>query len=118
MPVLNAIASVAVRNLTSSIPWYEQLFGRAPDLRPAPELAQWHFEHGGGLQVYQLFERAGKGSATLAVSNLDEQTARLRRLGIDPGKTLVNPQVRVVMIKDPDGNSLAFAEARNGSSDR
>ena len=41
-----------------------------------PEVAEWKFERGGWLQVYQLKERAGAGA-----------------------------------VKDPDGSSIAFAEA-------
>ena len=48
---------------------------------------------------------------TLAVSDLDEQINDLRECGIDAGEPLRGPQVKVLMIKDPDGNSIAFAEA-------
>jgi hypothetical protein len=113
MAILNALASLAVRNLTASINWYERLFGRPPDSRPMPEVAEWKFERGGWLQVYQLTERAGAGSVTLAVNDLEGQIATLGRLGIEAGKPIVTPQTRVVMIKDPDGNSIAFAETRD-----
>src|ERR1700675_2133259 len=65
MPILNALASVAVKNLAAAVVWYEKVFGRPPDSRPMPEVAEWGFERGGGLQVYQLPERAGSGSFTL-----------------------------------------------------
>ena len=48
-----------------------------------PEVAEWSFERGGWLQVYQLPERAGSGSFTLAVSNMEEEVARLKQLNID-----------------------------------
>jgi hypothetical protein len=75
------------------------------------EVAEWKFERGGWLQVYQNSERAGSGSVTLAVSNLDEQVSELQRCGLDAGRKMINEKARVVMIKDPDGNSIAFAEA-------
>lgn len=111
MSIQNAIASLAVKDLASASPWYERLFGRAADSRPMSEVAEWKFERGGWLQVYQLPERAGKGSVTLAVSDLDQQIDDLRECGIDAGEPLRGPQVKVLMIKDPDGNSIAFAEA-------
>ena len=77
MSIINAIASVAVRDLNSAIKWYESLFLKAPS-QPMPEVAEWSFERGGWLQVYQLPERAGSGSFTLAVSNLEEEVARWR----------------------------------------
>ena len=40
MSISNAIASVAVKDLKSASQWYERLFGRPPDSRPMPELAE------------------------------------------------------------------------------
>jgi len=111
MPIRNAIASVAVKNVRAASQWYERLFGRPADSKPMPTVVEWKFERGGWLQVYQLPERAGKGSVTLAVSNLEQQIGDLIKCGIDPGAPMRNAKIHVVMIKDPDGNSIAFAEA-------
>jgi len=108
--ITNALASVAVKDLAKSVAWYQTLFGRVPDSTPMPEVAEWKFERGGWLQVYELKERAGAGSVTLAVNSLEDQIAALRQIGIDPGKPMISEKVKVVMIKDPDGNSIAFAE--------
>ena len=110
MSILNAIASVAVRDLGSAVKWYESLFRRAPS-KPMPEVAEWSFERGGWLQVYQLPERAGSGSFTLAVSNIEEEVARLKKLNIDTSHRTSTEKVKTLMIKDPDGNSIALAEA-------
>ena len=118
MSIRNALASVAVNDLALAVEWYEQLFGRGPDSRPSPEVAEWKFEGGGWLQVYQGPERAGSGSFTLAVSSLDEALADLNRCGIASGKQIVTAKVKVVMIKDPDGNSIAFSEAIDESMAR
>jgi predicted enzyme related to lactoylglutathione lyase len=111
MPIKNALASLAVKDLSTAIPWYETLIGRPADSRPMAEVAEWKFERGGWLQVYQNAERAGSGSVTLAVSSLDEQVSDLEKRGLDPGRRMISEKVNVVMIKDPDGNSIAFAEA-------
>jgi len=115
MSIRNALASVAVANLQSTVEWYERLLGRSADSRPMPEVAEWKFEGGGWLQVYQNPDRAGRGSVTLAVSDLDEQIVKLRGQGIEPGAPMKSPKVHVVMIKDPDGNSIAFAQALDGT---
>ena len=86
MPIRNAIASVAVKDLKAAVVWYERLIGRRADSTPMPELAEWKFDGGGSLQVYQLAERAGKGSATLAVGELNQYIAELKKHGIDPGR--------------------------------
>jgi catechol 2,3-dioxygenase-like lactoylglutathione lyase family enzyme len=109
--ITNALASVAVKDLAKSVAWYRTLFGRVPDSTPIPVLAEWKFERGGWLQVYELKERAGAGSVTLAVDSLEDQIAALRQIGIDPGRPMISEKVKVVMIRDPDGNSIAFAQA-------
>jgi predicted enzyme related to lactoylglutathione lyase len=111
MTIDNVLASLAVKDLKAAIAWYEKLFGRPADSTPMPEVAEWKFARGGWLQVYQLPERAGGGSCTLAVSDIDKVVAHLRSLGIDANQRTSGAKVKTVMITDPDGNHLAFAEA-------
>lgn len=110
MSIDNAIASLPVKDLKAAMSWYEKLFGRSADSTPMPEVAEWKFSGGGWLQVYQLAERAGNGSCTLAVTNLAEQLDMLDKLGIDTSQQSSGAAVKTVMIVDPDGNHLAFAE--------
>ncbi len=110
MSIDNAIASVAVRDLRMAVQWYAALLGRKPDSTPMPEVAEWKFPRGGWLQVYQLPERAGAGSVTLAVNDLDEVEALIGRLGIHHSEDASNEKVKTLMIADQDGNHIAFAE--------
>ncbi len=110
MSIINALASVAVKDLNPAIKWYEALLRKAPS-RPMPEVAEWGFERGGWLQVYQLPERAGSGSFTLAVSNMEEEVERLKKLNIDTSHLTSGQKVKTLMITDPDGNHIALAEA-------
>ena len=110
MNIQNAIASVAVKDVKSGAAWYEKLFERGPDSTPMPEVAEWKFERGGWLQVYELPERAGQGSCTLAVQDIERVIERLTALGIDTSERTTGEKVKTVMITDPDGNHLAFAE--------
>ncbi|MES2509915.1 MAG: VOC family protein [Pseudomonadota bacterium] len=110
MTVQNAFASVAVKNLTHAIDWYEKLLD-AKATRPMPEVGEWQFERGGGLQVYELAERAGEGSVTLAVNDLEPELEHLQQLGIDTAHRTSSDKVRTVMITDPDGNHIAIAQA-------
>ena len=105
----NVFASVAVRQLDRSVQWYERIFGPATS-HPLPEVAEWHLPSGGGLQVYELPERAGHGSFTVAVTDIDEQAEALRSVGIESPEPSRAPVVQTIMIKDPDGNSIAFAQ--------
>jgi predicted enzyme related to lactoylglutathione lyase len=114
----NAIASVAVKNLGAAVKWYEALLGRPADSMPMPEVAEWKFPRGGWLQVYQLAERAGSGSFTLAVSDIEEVIVRVRKLGIDTSHRNSGAKVKTLMIADPDGNHIAFAETLDKSMAR
>lgn len=118
MSIRNALASVAVKDLSVAVQWYQRLFGRPPDSSQQPGVAEWKFEGGGWLQVYENAERAGHGSVTLSVSSLDEQIADLVRCGLDPGRQMISEKARVVMIKDQDGNSIAFAEGIEHGADK
>ena len=111
MPIRNAIASLAVKDIESALKWYERLLGRSADSRPMAEVAEWKFDGGGWLQVYQLSERAGSGSVTLAVTDIEEQAAHLRQCNIDTGERTSGQKVKTLMITDPDGNHIAFAQA-------
>jgi hypothetical protein len=110
VPIENALASVAVRDLEAAVMWYEKLLAM-PASRPMADVAEWRLPRGGGLQVYRLAERAGSGSFTLAVTALDEQIAHLDSLNIDTSQRPSGDKVKTVMITDPDGNHIAFAEA-------
>jgi len=113
MTIDNAIASLAVKDLGAAVAWYQALLGRAADSQPMPEVAEWKFPRGGWLQIYQLPERAGRGSVTLAVSNLDDTTAHVQKLGVDTSQRTSGAKVKTLMIVDPDGNHIAFAETRD-----
>ena len=76
-----------------------------------PHVAEWKFDRGGWLQVYELPERAGGGSCTLAVSDISEVIAHLQNLRVDMSNQTSGTKVKTVMITDPDGNHLAFAQA-------
>jgi hypothetical protein len=99
MSIKNALASVAVKDLNAAIQWYAKLLGEQPDSRPMPEVAEWKFELGGWLQVYQLPERAGSGSFSLAVSSIDEHVAQLTKLDLDTSQRSSGNKVKTLMIE-------------------
>ena len=105
--IASIFASVAVRQLDSAVQFYERIFGPATS-RPVPEVAEWRFSSGGGLQVYELPERAGHGSFTVSVTDIDELVATLNAAGIRSPEPNRTPQTETVMITDLDGNSIAF----------
>ena len=109
MTIDNVLASVAVIDLDKAVEWYAKLLDR-PGNRPMPEVAEWTFPRGGGLQVYKLPERAGKGSLTFAVSDIEAAVAKLSSMKVDVSERSTNERVKTVMVVDPEGNHLAFAQ--------
>ena len=114
MTIENALASLAVKDIDASVQWYEKVLGRSADSTQMPGLAEWKFHGGGWLQVYALPERAGSCSCTLTVSDIDLEAARLNKLGVAAGAQM-GEAIKVFMVKDPDGNSTAFAQAQGVS---
>jgi predicted enzyme related to lactoylglutathione lyase len=110
MTIDNALASVAVKDLDKAAAWYAELLGSRGH-RPMPEVEEWMFPRGGGLQVYQGAERAGNCSFTLAVSDIEAVARKLASMGVQPGARTGSERVRTLMVTDPDGNSIAIAEA-------
>lgn len=110
MSIDNVLASVAVKDLKAASVWYAKLLGSSASM-PMPEVAEWRFPRGGCLQVYQLPERAGHGSFTLAVGDIETETRKLDAMGVDTSHRSSSPRVKTVMITDPDGNHIALAEA-------
>jgi len=114
MTITNALASIAVRDLESATQWYEKFLGAGN--QPMPEVMEWQFVGGGGLQVYQGPERAGSCSATLIVKDIDEIAQELQSSGVAPDASPArDPRVDTIMIKDPDGNSIAFSQPKDDS---
>jgi hypothetical protein len=72
-----------------------------------PELAEWKFPNGGWVQVYRLAEGAGGCSCTFVLDDLDQMVTHLKELGIETGEQMKSEQMKVIMIKDPAGNSLS-----------
>jgi len=110
MSIDNALASMAVKDLDKCTAWYAELLG-SRGRRPMPEVEEWMFPRGGGLQVYHGPERAGNCSFTLVVSDIKSVARRLAAMGVQLGDRTESERVKTLMVKDPDGNSIAIAEA-------
>ena len=110
MKIDNVLASVAVKDLDVAVAWYAEVLGSRGS-RPMPEVAEWSLPRGGGLQVYRLPARAGNGSLTFAVDDIDEAVRKLKTMNVDVSQVSASERVRTLMVTDPDGNHVAFAQA-------
>jgi hypothetical protein len=110
MSVINVLAGVAVKDLQAAVPWYSEMFDRPPDVRPMDGLAEWEFENGGWLQLFEDGDRAGHSSATFADNDLEGRVEDLNIKGIAIDSTSGSDMVRIAIVKDPDGNQIVFAQ--------
>jgi predicted enzyme related to lactoylglutathione lyase len=108
----NVLAFVGVRDFERAIRWYTMLLGRGPDKQPMPGLAEWKFESGGWLQVNES-KLAGRGSITLVETDIEERLKILTKSGIQARSVTRGEKVSVVIITDPDGNQVVFAQGKD-----
>jgi hypothetical protein len=113
MALKNALAFLAVRDVEEGTRWYKMLLGREPDTQPMKGLVEWQFEAGGWLQVNENKQLAGRSSVTFVETDLDDRIKQLKNAGIEPKSVISRgEQVSVVIITDPDGNQVVFAQGR------
>lgn len=77
-------------------------------------LAEWHFPHGGVMQVVEDTDRAGRSLLTLDVDDLKRELATLRERGLDPGAMddTTSDKVLFATVTDPEGNTINLVEQR------
>lgn len=118
---LTVFAGLPVRELERAVDWYSQLFGRAPDGRPTPDIAEYYLAAGrtpehGTLQLRADHGRSGGGVATLNVADIDAVTTVLEGLGVPfepqefPADAVEVSSVTVGTFLDPDGNAITVVQ--------
>lgn len=112
MAVKNALAGVAVSDLDRAVSWYRKILGRQPDKRPMENEVEYRFESGGWAQLFVDPDRAGKSSITLVVDDIDQQVSLLRDAGLDAGEPDRSDYADTLIVHDPDGNQVVFAQAK------
>ena len=113
MGIATVFAHVSCRDLKTSAPWYEKLFGKAPVRRPMAGMAEWQFSDSAEVQLYEEKEHAGHSTLTLGVLPLTPERERLEKAGLNPGPIEKAHGYFIMRIRDPDRNLIVFASARN-----
>ncbi|WP_017541893.1 VOC family protein [Nocardiopsis halophila] len=109
MAIEHVLAVAPVSDFDTAAAWYGRLFGRAPDNRPMPGLADWRITGGGRLQVWRDPARAGTALLNFAVDDLPAHLEALADRGLAPGEVQeADKGVRLSSLTDPDGNRLTF----------
>jgi len=109
LPVTHVFSGIAVRDFASAKGWYEQLFGRPPDMLPHETEAVWNLVDGGLVYVVGDPERAGRGLVALAVEDFDRTLAGTQLRGLPPAAIeVMDSGSRKATLTDPDGNQIAL----------
>jgi hypothetical protein len=113
MTIKNVLAGVAVRDIENAIRWYKMLLGRGPDTQPMEGLAEWQFDGGGWLQLNENKQISGRSSVTFVETNFEDRLKVLQKSGVEPKSVMRGDRVSVIIITDPDGNQIVFAQGKD-----
>ena len=114
--ITHVFVGVPVMDYGLARTWYEQFFGRPPDVIPKEDEAVWEVTTTGLIYIVADEERAGRGLVVIAVNNLEQYLAELaaRGLEIPPTETAGSEPMNAVF-HDPDGNTIkVFAAPPRG----
>jgi hypothetical protein len=102
-------ATSRVRDYEVAYPWWERLLGGPPTFKAHETEAVWEVAPHRWVVVEERPERAGHGSVTLMVSDLDGRVAAIASRGIEPSEhETYGDGVRKFIYRDPDGNEIGF----------
>jgi hypothetical protein len=104
-------AALHVRERDAALPWYERLFGRAPNFLPTDVEAVWQVAETASVYILADGTRVGGGEVNLIVDNLDAQRVALqaRNIVTEP-IVVIEGAGRKSRVLDPDGNAIWFTE--------
>ncbi len=109
-PFVHLFAGIPTADYDRALPWYERLMGRPPDIVPTAGEAMWTAVGTGSIYLVTDPGRAGGGTVTLAVSDLDALLAELAARGIEPAAVETMAAGRKATVIDAEGNWIAFVE--------
>ena len=108
---LHLFAGLRVRDFAAARSWYERLLGEPTFFAHATE-AVWTLAEDRSVFIDQDADRAGHGTVTIFVDDLDEWVAEIAARGLDPGeRETYSNGVRKAIYRDPDGNEIGFGGA-------
>ena len=111
MAIKDVFAGIPVTDYRAARPWYEQLFGRAPDVNVTDHECMWQLATAGWVYIVEDRDRAGHALFTFLVDNLPDHVAAIAARGLKVGDIETTPGVvRVAVIMDADGNRIQIGE--------
>lgn len=113
---LDLFAGIQVSDFAASRDWYERLLGAPPSFFPHETECVWELAEHRFLYINRDPSRAGGGSATMLVPDLDAVVAAISSRGIEPAdrETYDNGTTKVTY-RDPDGSEIGYAAVPAGA---
>ena len=109
-------AGIPVADFAEARRWYEQLFGRAPDVVAHAEEVMWQVAGTGWLYVLREPERAGTSIVAIAVGDIEATVAELAARGVSAGPIKPEGEAgRKAILFVPAGNRVELLEITGGS---
>jgi predicted enzyme related to lactoylglutathione lyase len=116
MKASQLFAGMPVADFAEARQWYEELFGRAPDVVAHDEEVMWQVAGTGWLYVLREPERAGRSIVAIAVADIEAAVASLAARGVSAGP--IRPEGdagRKAVLVDPAGNRVELLEITGSS---
>ena len=117
--ITHVFTGIPVTDFDAACRWYERLLDGPADMFPNDGEAVWHLTSQGSIYLRADSERAGRALLTIAVSDLDGETSRLRERGITADERPSGDDgPRRIEIEDPYGNLFTLFEDPAGHGGR
>lgn len=111
------VAVVPARDQGNAVAWYTKLLGRAADIVPTDDVAEWQLADNAWLQVGADPERAGYTTVVIGVHDIDVQRTFCERAGVPLGEVIEVPAViKMAETTDPEGNKVVFVQDISGET--
>ena len=109
MIIRTVFAHLSCSDLAASSAWYATLFGSPATRTPMPGLAEWQITSTAAIQLFEDESKAGASTLTLQVTDPAAERSRLEEAGLKPGAVEEATTLRLVRLRDPDGNLVVLA---------
>src|SRR6476469_8488231 len=101
MSIDHVFAGIPVADYSAARSWYDEFFGRVPDLFPHDTEAAWQLTETAWVYIVEDAERAGRALVTILVDDVDAWP-------VDADDSI--PGMRRGEISDPDGNRIQVGQ--------
>jgi hypothetical protein len=107
---IDLFATVAVKEYTAALPWYERLLGGPPTFNASDTEGVWQLGEHRWVVVEERPAQAGHSVLTILVADLDKHLAGLAGRGLEPSswEPDLPGGMRKAIFFDPDGNEFGI----------